>query len=108
MNGAESRQMHSKPNALAFQLKQPALIDHLHYPLTASTKIWDDPLIDMNKSVNEGLIKDELKGIAIAGGSKGDPTMGSIKWLREALLAKGTDADHADDLVNRNRPAMAS
>lgn len=82
-----------------FQLKQPALIDRLHYPLTASTKIWDDTLIDMNKAINEGWTKDELKRIAIEGGSKGDPKMGSIKWLREALLAKGTDTDHADDLV---------
>lgn len=89
-----------RANASWFQLKQPALIDRLHYPLTASTKIWDDTLIDMNKAINEGLNKDELKRIAIAGGSKGDPTMGSIKWLREALLAKGTDADQADDLVN--------
>lgn len=87
-------------NVSWFQLKQPALIDRLHYPLTTSIKIWDDTLIDMNKVINEGLIKDELKRIAIAGGSKGDPTMGSIKWLREALLAKGTDADHADGLVN--------
>lgn len=89
-----------RANVSWFQLKQPALIDRLHYPLTASKKIWDDTLIDMNKAINEGLIKDELKRIAIAGGRKGDPTMGSIKWFREALLAKGTDADHADNLVN--------
>ncbi len=82
-----------------YQLKQPSLIERLHYPLTASTKIWDDTLIDMNKAVNEGLVKDELRRIAIAGGSKGEPTMGSIKWLREALIGKGTDIDHADDLV---------
>lgn len=89
----------ARANVSWFQLKQPALIDRLHYPLTASTKIWDDTLIDMNKAINEGWTKDELKRIAIEGGSKGDPKMGSIKWLREALLAKGTDADHADDLV---------
>jgi len=82
-----------------FQLKQPSLIERLHYPLTASTKIWDDTLIDMNKVINEGLVKDELKRIGIAAGGKSDPTMGSIKWLREALIAKGTDVDHADDLI---------
>ncbi len=90
----------ARANVSWFQLKQPALIDQLHYPLTASTKIWDDALIDMNKAINEGLIKDELKRIAIAGGSTGNPSMGSIKWLHEALLTKGMDADHADDLVN--------
>jgi hypothetical protein len=89
----------ARANVPWFQLKQPSLIERLHYPLTSSTKIWDDTLIDMNKAINEGLVKDVLKRIAIAGGSKGDPTMGSIKWLREALIAKGTDIDHADDLV---------
>ena len=89
----------ARANAPWFQLKQPSLIERLHYPLTASTKIWDDTLIDMNKAINESLVKDELKRRAIAAGSRGEPTMGSIKWLREALLAKGADIDHADDLV---------
>ncbi|MFS2033413.1 hypothetical protein ACEN8I_05230 [Polaromonas sp. CT11-55] len=82
-----------------FQLKQPSLIEQLHYPLTASNKIWDDTLIDMVKAVTESLVKDELKKIAVAAGAKGDPTMGSIKWLREALIAKGTDEDQAETLV---------
>jgi hypothetical protein len=86
-------------NVSWFQLKQPALIDRLHYPLTASTKIWDDTLIDMNRAINEGWVKGELKRIAIGGGCKDDPTLGSIKWLREALVGKRTDVDHADDLV---------
>ncbi|MEK8029709.1 hypothetical protein AACH06_02655 [Ideonella sp. DXS29W] len=89
----------SGSNQFWFQLKQPTLIDQLHYPLTASNKIWDDMLIDMNKVINESLVKDELKKIAVAAGAKGDPTMGSIKWLREALIARGTDVDQADALV---------
>lgn len=89
----------ARANVPWFQLKQPSLIERLHYPLTASTKIWDDTLIDMNKAINESLVKGELKRIAIAGGREGEATMGSIKWLREALIAKGTDLDHADDLT---------
>ncbi len=89
----------SRNNHLWFQLKQPSLVEQLHYPLTASNKIWDDTLIDMNKVINESLIKDELKKIAVAAGAKGEPTMGSIKWLREALVAGGTDLDQADALV---------
>lgn len=89
----------SLSNHLWFQLKQPSLVDQLHYPLTASNKIWDDTLINMNKVINESLVKDELKKIAVAAGAKGDPMMGSIKWLREALIAKGTDEDQADALV---------
>lgn len=89
----------SRSNHLWFQLKQPSLVEQLHYPLTASNKIWDDTLIDMNKVINESLVKDELKKIAVAAGAKGDPMMGSIKWLREALIAEGTDADQADALV---------
>jgi len=82
-----------------FQLKQPDLLQQLHYPLTASNKIWDDTLIAMAKAVTEGLVKDKLKEIAVAGGRSGDPAMGSIKWLKEALIAKGTDEDRATELV---------
>jgi hypothetical protein len=89
----------SRSNHNWFQLKQPSLVEQLHYPLTASNKIWDDTLIDMNKVINESLIMDELKKIANGAGATGDPKMGSIKWLREALIAKGTDLDQADALV---------
>jgi hypothetical protein len=89
----------SRSNHIWFQLKQPSLVEQLHYPLTASNKIWDDTLIDMNKVINESLVKDELKKIAVTAGAKGDPMMGSIKWLREALIAEGTDVDQADALV---------
>jgi hypothetical protein len=89
----------SRGNHDWFQLKQPSLVEQLHYPLTASNKIWDDTLIDMNKAINESLVKDELKKFAVAAGAKGDPMMGSIKWLREALIVKGTDLDQADALV---------
>jgi hypothetical protein len=89
----------SRGNHRWFQLKQPSLVEQLHYPLTASNKIWDDTLIDMNKVINESLVKDELKKIAVAAGAKGDPMIGSIKWLREALIATGADVDQADALV---------
>lgn len=89
----------SRSNHDWFQLKQPSLVEQLHYPLTASNKIWDDTLIDMNKAINESLVKDDLKKFAVAAGTKGDPMMGSIKWLREALIVKGTDLDQADALV---------
>lgn len=89
----------SRGNHDWFQLRQPSLVEQLHYPLTASNKIWDDTLIAMNKAINESLVKDGLKKFAVAAGAKGEPMMGSIKWLREALIAKGADVDQADALV---------
>ena len=41
----------------------------------------------------------DLRGITNWKGNPYDPTMGSIKWLREALIAKGTDEDQAETLV---------
>lgn len=83
-----------------FRLKQPDLMDHLNYPLTAAHKPWDDVLIDLAKLVVEGLEHAVLKARATAAGRSGEATWRSIRWLQEALLAAGIDPDRALALVS--------
>lgn len=82
-----------------FTLRQPELVGRLHYPLTAATKPWDDTLIGLAKCAVEGLEKQHLVKVAKDAGRQGEQAWGSIKWLREALLACGVDEDRADEIV---------
>jgi hypothetical protein len=83
-----------------FRLKQPDLVEHLHYPLTPAFKPWDDTLIDLAKTVVEGLERSVLVAIAQRNGSAGDPKWGSIKWLREALTTSSVDEFRVQELVS--------
>lgn len=83
-----------------FTLRQPSLVAQLHYPLTAATKPWDDTLIGLAKCAVEGLEKQQMVKLATDAGKQGDPAWGSIKWLREALLARGVDEDRAEEIVS--------
>ncbi|MEZ5544692.1 MAG: hypothetical protein R3F10_05820 [Lysobacteraceae bacterium] len=82
-----------------FRLKQPKLLEDLNYPLTAAFKPWDDTIIDLTKLVVEGLEHKTLSAVAKAQGRPGDPKWASIRWLREALMAVGTDDARAAELV---------
>jgi hypothetical protein len=83
-----------------FTLREPDLVGQLHYPLTAATKSWDDTLIGLAKCAIEGLEKRYLVNVAKEAGRQGDHQgWGSIKWLREALLALGVDEDQAEEIV---------
>lgn len=82
-----------------FTLRDPDLVDQLHYPHTAATKPWDDTLLALAKCAIEGLEKRHLVKIAKEAGRQGDQNWGAIKWLREALLARGVDEDRADEIV---------
>jgi hypothetical protein len=83
-----------------FRIKQPDLIEHLHYPLTPAFKPWDDTLIDLAKTVVEGLERSVLVAIAKKNGSAGDPKWASIKWLREALISSGVDELRVQELIS--------
>lgn len=83
-----------------FRIKQPDLVDQLHYPLTPAFKPWDDTLIDLAKAVVEGLERSALVSIAKKNGSAGDPKWGSIKWLREALVSSGVDESRVQELIS--------
>ena len=83
-----------------FRLKQPKLLEDLNYPLTAAFKPWDDTIIDLAKLVVEGLEHKALSAVAKTRGLPGDPKWASIRWLREALIAVGTDEDRAAELVS--------
>jgi len=82
-----------------FRLKQPELVEQLHYPLTPAFNPWDDTLIDMAKTVVEGLERSALVAVSKKSRAIGDPRWGSIKWLREALVSSGVDAVHAQELI---------
>ncbi len=79
-----------------FTLREPNLINQLHYPLTASVKAWGDTLIALAKLVVEGLERRYFEDLAKSKGAKGDPQWGSISWVKEAMKSSGT----SDEVVN--------
>jgi hypothetical protein len=83
-----------------FTLREPDLVGQLSYPHTNANKAWDDALIGMAKCVVEGLEKKHLTVVANQAARSGDKGWGSIKWLREALLAQGIDENRAAELVS--------
>lgn len=82
-----------------FALHEPNLIGQLHYPLTASTKTWNDTLVTLAKCVTEGLKKSYFEGEAKRRGRVGDPAWGSIKWMRELLQALSVDEDRISEIT---------
>lgn len=82
-----------------FRLKQPELLDHVNYPLTAALKPWDDVIIDLTKVVVEGLDHGALKKLAKTLGRPEDKSWRSIRWLREALIGLSVDDERARELV---------
>lgn len=82
-----------------FTLHEPKLVDQLHYPLTASTKIWNDTLVTLAKCATEGLKKSYIESEARKRGRAGDAAWGSIKWTRELLQALSVDEDRISELV---------
>ena len=92
------RQLHQRSPSW-FRLKQPDLLEGLHYPLTSAHKPWDDTIIDLAKLIVESLEHKVLLRISKDRGYEGDPKWGSIKWLRSALLALEVDEGYATQLV---------
>jgi hypothetical protein len=85
---------------LWFTLREPDMVGQLLYPHTNANKAWDDVLIGMAKCTVEGLEKRHLAMVSKKAGRSGDAGWGSIKWLREALLARGVDEDRAAEIVS--------
>lgn len=83
-----------------FRLKQPDLLEHLNYPLTASFKTWDDAIIDMAKLAVEGLEHKALTAFAKKSNCALDPKWGSIRRLKEILICVGVDDQYAGELVS--------
>lgn len=82
-----------------FTLHEKTLVGQLHYPLTTSNKTWNDALIGIAKCVVEGLKKSYFETAAKKLGRVGDPAWGSLKWVREYLIAMSVDPDRIDELV---------
>lgn len=76
-------------------LREPDLVNQVHYPLTASSKAWGDTLTTLAKLVNEGLERRFFETKAKELGMDGDPKWGSIRWAQEAMKASGA----ADDVI---------
>lgn len=78
-----------------FTLREPDLVEQVHYPLTTSSKAWGDTLTTLAKLVNEGLERRIFEAKAKELGADGDSKWGSIRWAQEAMKASGI----ADDVV---------
>jgi len=82
-----------------FTLREPDLVNQLHYPLTASAKAWGDTLITLTKLVVEGLEKRYFEELAKSKGVKGDPKWGSINWVKEAMKSSGTSDEVLNEVI---------
>src|SRR5205823_4286969 len=76
-----------------FNLREPDLLNQMHYPLTESTKTWGETLETLAKLVNEGLVQKFFEAKARGLGATGESTWRSIKWAEESLQRSGLDED---------------
>lgn len=90
----------SESRAPWFTLREPSLLDQLHYPLTTSSKTWGDTLTTLAKCVVEGLNKGYFVSEAKLRGSSGEASWGSVKWVREFLHVLGVDGDRVSEVVD--------
>jgi hypothetical protein len=82
-----------------FRLINLQLVDHLNYPLTISTKLWADALIDLAKAVVESLQHGYLQREALKHGRTMDQKFRSIRWARELLIGLGFEEARAIELM---------
>jgi hypothetical protein len=82
-----------------FRLREPDLVNQLHYPLTESVKTWGEAIATLAKLVNEGLERKFFQRGAQKHGARGDTQWGSILWAREYLRVTGADQDLIDEVV---------
>jgi hypothetical protein len=83
-----------------FTLREPNLVNQVHYPLTPSVKAWSDTLTALAKLVVEGLERKYFEERAKGRGAKGDPTWGSISWVREAMKTSGFPEEIVDEVIS--------
>jgi len=88
----------SRHRAPWFTLREPRLLEQLHYPLTRANKGWNEVIVNLAKCVTEGLEKRFIEAAARARGSEGQPTWGSIKWLDELLRRLDVDDDRVREV----------
>ncbi|MFM0239875.1 hypothetical protein [Paraburkholderia phytofirmans] len=81
-----------------FTLREPRLVEQLHYPLTRANKGWNEVIVNLAKCVTEGLEKRFIEAAARSRGSDGQPTWGSIKWLDELLRRMEVDDDRVREI----------
>ena len=82
-----------------FTLREPALVDQLHYPLTMADKAWDDTLLALAKLVIEGLNQKYFMSLAKSKGVDGDSSWRSIRWVQEAMNASGITSELVDEVT---------
>jgi hypothetical protein len=82
-----------------FTLREPNLVNQVHYPLTPAVKTWDDTLIALAKLVVEGIEKRYFELYVKSKGAKGDPKWGSIRWVQEAMKTSGTSDEIIDEVI---------
>jgi hypothetical protein len=82
-----------------FTLREPALVDQLHCPLTAADKAWNDTLVALAKLVVEGLERKYFVALAKNKGATGDPKWNSISWVQEAVKISGVSKEIADEVT---------
>lgn len=83
-----------------FSLREPNLLDQLHYPLTSSVKGWNEVIVTLAKCVTEGFEKRFIEREARARSSIGDPKWGSLKWVEELLKRLDVDDDRVAEICS--------
>ena len=82
-----------------WRMKDPQLIELVHYPVTDSAKEWADELLALDQLLVEGLAHSYFKTKLESMRSKPDPQWGSIKLIEECLKASGMDELQADAIL---------
>lgn len=82
-----------------FTLREPALVDQLHYPLTTADKAWNDTLLALAKLVIEGLEQKYFRTLAKSKGVDGDPSWRSIRWVQGAMNGSGITSEIVDEVT---------
>jgi hypothetical protein len=88
-----------RSNIKWFTLREPDLVNQLHYPLTTSAKAWGDTLTVLAKLVVEGFEKRYFEELAKSNGVKGDPGWGSITWVQEAMKSSGNSEEVVEEVI---------
>ncbi|WP_186149179.1 hypothetical protein [Burkholderia gladioli] len=88
----------SRESAPWFTLREPRLLEQLHYPLTSANKGWNEVIVNLAKCVTEGIEKKFIEAAARSRGSDGQPTWGSIKWLDELLRKLDVEDDRVREV----------
>ena len=84
---------------LWWELKDPQLLDRVHYPVTSSQEEWATELMALDQLLIEGLNRSFFKTKAEVAGITVDPKWGSLKLIGELLKYAQINGDEASAII---------